>query len=275
MVDRHQRVSLLNRVPLGQTTFCRVLPARPPPAPRCTWLALPAVWCVRAFCACSAGPAHATFRDLDGSLLSGFGGGAGATVTPSTITGIFNAAAGGRAFPYDQGTPVLPGPCTYSGVYGSYSCVANSTAFSTPPLDLLQKPSPQPPKGIFGDPQLFVMESRDPDSEDRNFGPVLFNVSGSIDLVSAAMDHVGSSPGLGVGRAGYGILRRGIGFRHPVTAGCTSLRLHVDALHLALAWRNTAAASAAGAVAGGGRAAPLLLLQLLWHLLGAAGGQDG
>ena len=95
-------------------------------------------------------------------------------------------------FPYDQGAPVLPGPCTYSGVYNSYSCVANSTLFSTPPLNPLFKPTPLPAKGIFGDPQLFVLESRDADTESRNFGPVLFNVSGSIDLVSAAMDHVRS-----------------------------------------------------------------------------------
>jgi hypothetical protein len=36
--------------------------------------------------------------------------------------------------------------------------------------------------------QLFVLESRDSDTEDRNFGPVFFNVSGVVDLVVAEMD---------------------------------------------------------------------------------------
>ncbi len=38
-------------------------------------------------------------------------------------------------------------------------------------------------------PQHFVLESRDPDSEDRNFSPVFFNVSGSIEVAVPAMDH--------------------------------------------------------------------------------------
>jgi hypothetical protein len=37
--------------------------------------------------------------------------------------------------------------------------------------------------------QHFVLESRDGDSEDRNFSPVFFNVSGSVDVAVAAMDH--------------------------------------------------------------------------------------
>ena len=37
---------------------------------------------------------------------------------------------------------------------------------------------------------MFVLESRDPDTEDRNFGPVFFNVSGSVDMVVPAMDDV-------------------------------------------------------------------------------------
>ncbi|MCX6199425.1 MAG: hypothetical protein NTY88_09420, partial [Bacteroidetes bacterium] len=60
-----------------------------------------------------------------------------------------------RVFAFDQGTPVLPGPCTYSSVLDSYTCAENSTAFL---LDERLKPSPMPPKGIFGDPQLFVLE---------------------------------------------------------------------------------------------------------------------
>ncbi len=37
-------------------------------------------------------------------------------------------------------------------------------------------PTVPSPQGIFGDPQLFVFESRDDDSETRNFGPMFFNV---------------------------------------------------------------------------------------------------
>ena len=133
-----------------------------------------------------AGPAHAYFRDLDGSLLSSMGSGGDA----STLTGYFSP--GQRSFPFEQGTPVVPGPCTYDSVTKGYSCVANSNAFL---LDARLKPTPLPPKGISGDPQLFVLESRDADTESRNFGPVLFNVSGSIDVVTAAMDVVSAQPG--------------------------------------------------------------------------------
>ncbi|EFJ47178.1 hypothetical protein VOLCADRAFT_92358 [Volvox carteri f. nagariensis] len=124
-----------------------------------------------------AGPAHAYWRDLDGSL----------TGTVSTTAGIFTSK---RVFPMDQGSPVLPGACTYSEYQDSYQCVVNSTSYiAEAGLDLRYKPDPVPADGIWGDPQMLVLESRDKDTEDRNFGPVFFNVSGSIDLVTAAMDH--------------------------------------------------------------------------------------
>ncbi|GIM05166.1 hypothetical protein Vretimale_9611 [Volvox reticuliferus] len=124
-----------------------------------------------------AGPAHAYWRDLDGSL----------TGTVSTTAGIFTQK---RVFPMDQGSPVLPGACTYSQVQKSYQCAVNSSSYVVEPgLDPRYKPNPVPPDGIWGDPQMLVLESRDKDSEDRNFGPVFFNVSGSIDVVTAAMDH--------------------------------------------------------------------------------------
>ena len=41
---------------------------------------------------------------------------------------------------------------------------------------------------IWGDLQTFILESRDGDTEDRNFGPVKFNVSGIVDLVSPEQD---------------------------------------------------------------------------------------
>jgi hypothetical protein len=34
------------------------------------------------------------------------------------------------------------------------------------------------PGGYFGDPQLLVLESRDPDSETRNFSPVTLDTEG-------------------------------------------------------------------------------------------------
>jgi hypothetical protein len=124
-----------------------------------------------------AGPAHVYWRDLDGSLLS-----SGDASGQGVMAGVF---AQERVFPEDQGTPVIPGPCTYSSTLDSYRCFPNATSFL---LDTRLKPNPVPAKGIFGDPQFFVLESRDADSEDRNFGPVMLNVSGSIDLVVAARD---------------------------------------------------------------------------------------
>lgn len=107
-----------------------------------------------------AGPAHLYFRDLDGTLLAG-----GAASGRGTQTGFFPAP---RVFEYDQGTPVLPGPCTYSSVLDSYTCAENSTAFL---LDERLKPSPMPPKGIFGDPQLFVLEVRGQGVRVQGLGP--------------------------------------------------------------------------------------------------------
>ncbi|KXZ47885.1 hypothetical protein GPECTOR_32g498 [Gonium pectorale] len=120
-----------------------------------------------------AGPKHVHFRDLDGTL----------TGTRSTVVGTYDTR---RTFPYDQGTPIIPGPCTYAGNASAYTCLPNSSAYGLP--DVSMKPVPTPVGGIGGNQHLFVLESRDGDSEDRNFGPVMFNVSGSIDLVVAAMD---------------------------------------------------------------------------------------
>ncbi|KXZ49223.1 hypothetical protein GPECTOR_22g814 [Gonium pectorale] len=125
-----------------------------------------------------AGPAHAYWRDLDGSLIAG-----GDPTGAGTIAGVFTEP---RIFPLDQGSPVLPGACTYTSVFDSYRCGIGSTTFL---LDERLKPKPIPPAGIWGDPQHFVLESRDRDMEDRNFGPVFFNVSGSIDVVTSTMDY--------------------------------------------------------------------------------------
>ncbi|PNH07097.1 Fibrocystin-L [Tetrabaena socialis] len=120
-----------------------------------------------------AGPKHIHFRDLDGRL----------TGQVNTIVG-FNDRP--RTFPYDQGTPLIPGPCALLPSTPAYTCAPNSSAYLLPSTAL--KPVPTPVGGISGNQHMFVLESRDSDSEDRNFGPVAFNVSGSIDLVVAAMD---------------------------------------------------------------------------------------
>jgi len=44
-------------------------------------------------------------------------------------------------------------------------------------------------QGVWGDPQLLVIESRDKDTEDRNFGPVLLESGGAVDLLTPCMDH--------------------------------------------------------------------------------------
>ena len=86
-----------------------------------------------------------------------------------------------------QGTPVIPGPCTFLPAIDGYACAANSSAYALPNADM--KPVvPAAAGGIGGNQQLFVLESRDADTEDRNFGPVFFNVSGSIDMTVVAMD---------------------------------------------------------------------------------------
>lgn len=136
-----------------------------------------------------AGPNHIYFRDLDGSLLASGSVGVGAqSASRGTLVGYYGAA---RMMPYAQGTPVTPGPCTYSSTIDGYTCLMESDTYSAAGqngLSLAYKPTPMPKYGVFGDPQLFVLESRDPDSEDRNFSPVFFNVSGVIDMVVTAMD---------------------------------------------------------------------------------------
>ncbi|KXZ47882.1 hypothetical protein GPECTOR_32g495 [Gonium pectorale] len=62
-----------------------------------------------------AGPKHVHFRDLDGTL----------TGTQNIIVGSYDTR---RTFPYDQGTPTIPGPCTYSGDALAYACLPNSSA---------------------------------------------------------------------------------------------------------------------------------------------------
>lgn len=117
-----------------------------------------------------AGPKHVYFRDTDGSLTGNIGTVLGSYVEP-------------RAYRQDQGTnplqftglafsggsaaaSALPGsgdgPCRYRPEYEAYMCYEGFDVAATRP------------KGTMGDPQLFVLESLDPDTEDRNFSPVKF-----------------------------------------------------------------------------------------------------
>ena len=128
------------------------------------------------------GPRHVMFRDMDGSMLQTGG-------VAAALAGNADTLSTGRSFPYDQGTPLAQGPCSYSPTLKAYRCVSNSSTFATPPMNLALKPNPIPAAGIFGDPQMFVFESRDPDTETRNFSPIFVNVSGSVDLIVTPFDH--------------------------------------------------------------------------------------
>jgi hypothetical protein len=118
------------------------------------------------------GPRHVYFRDTDGSL----------TGAVSTILGQYDSA---RRLGYDQGSTIIPGPCGYAPGYSAYSCTPGAT---TTALGAAFRPQPVPAAGVYGDPQLFVLESRDSDSETRNFGPVMLELGGQTDLLVPAMD---------------------------------------------------------------------------------------
>ena len=119
---------------------------------------------------CIASNNHLRHRDMDGSILgftapssptSPVGGFIAGSFTPTSgsVVGLSSTTLG-RSYPYDQGIPLPHGPCSYDPTWKGYKCSSNSSAFVTPPMDLTFKPSPIPPSGIFGDPQLFVLESR-------------------------------------------------------------------------------------------------------------------
>jgi hypothetical protein len=103
-------------------------------------------------CCCEHGPPPpllptncclVTYRDEDGTLLG----------TPGTLMGAYHTPR--HASGIDQGTGVLPGPCTLMPAWGGYLCrpgVMTTTSGWAP--------SPLPPAGIWGDPQLLVLESR-------------------------------------------------------------------------------------------------------------------
>lgn len=93
-----------------------------------------------------AGPKHAYFRDSDGSLTG---------VPGSTVLGAYNAPRSDSLI--DQGSAVVPGPCSWVAAFQGYHCRPGVT---TTQLGSGWLPSPMPAAGIWGDPQMLVVESR-------------------------------------------------------------------------------------------------------------------
>lgn len=85
-------------------------------------------------------------RDVDGSLTGS---------RTSTVLGAFTAPR--SASNIDQGSGVIPGPCSWSPAFKGYHCKAGAT---TTQLSSGWLPSPLPAAGIWADPQLLVVESR-------------------------------------------------------------------------------------------------------------------
>lgn len=91
-------------------------------------------------------------QDLDGSLFGSLPGAAGGG---STLVGVSPIAGAGRPT-YAQGTPVADGPCPFLDDAVStpgYICVPGWTK-SAPGVAVSSQ-------GVWGDPQLLVIESRD------------------------------------------------------------------------------------------------------------------
>jgi hypothetical protein len=85
-------------------------------------------------------------RDVDGSLTGS---------RASTVLGAFTVPR--SASNIDQGSGVIPGPCSWSPAFKGYHCKAGAT---TTQLSSGWLPSPMPAAGIWADPQLLVVESR-------------------------------------------------------------------------------------------------------------------
>ena len=88
----------------------------------------------------------------------------------------------------DQGSPLVAGPCASLAATRGWDLHMCSEGYDT---GAYPKGPGRPVAGQFADPQLFVAESRDADSEDRNVSPVKLTDldSGVTDLLVGAMDH--------------------------------------------------------------------------------------
>jgi hypothetical protein len=119
-----------------------------------------------------AGLRHALYSDLDGSLFGGY-----RVATATSMHGAFTAPR--HASGVDQGAPVEAATCAHEPERDGYQCAQPGGAGGVVLASGYQQPTP-PPAGLFGAPELLVLESRDKDSEDRNFAPVKLESNGAL-----------------------------------------------------------------------------------------------
>ena len=122
-----------------------------------------------------AGPAHALFRDLDGSLTGAVGALAGLQPQPRPAL--------------SQGVMAASADCSQ---YLTSSAVQLDTTLVTSPLAAYFCPA------AAYDPQLFVLESLDTDTATRNFSPLTFTdtSSGQTDILVSSASQVPNCAGL-------------------------------------------------------------------------------
>jgi hypothetical protein len=124
-----------------------------------------------------AGPRRAFFKDVDGSLLGGLAGNSTMGKPGTTLHGGWREPR--HTSGYDQGTTVVSGTCSLETSFTAYQCRQPGVEGTVSLTSGYQQAAP-PPMGLFGQPELFIIESRDRDSEDRNFGPVIFESAGAL-----------------------------------------------------------------------------------------------
>jgi hypothetical protein len=132
-----------------------------------------------------AGPRRALYRDVDGSLLGGIAGNRSSGIPGATLHGGWRQPR--HASGFDQGTTVVPGTCALETQFLSYKCTRPGVEGSVALTSGYRQAMP-PPGGLFGNPEFFVIESRDRDTEDRNFGPLLFETAGAWQLCPLLSD---------------------------------------------------------------------------------------
>lgn len=142
---------------------------------------------------------HALYRDLDGTLL-------GALVAAETTSSQESASAaraanstivGAWAQPrhvsgIDQGAPLEVGTCSHAPDHSGYVCGTPGAQGNVSLASGYAQPV-APAAGLFGAPELLVLESRDKDSEDRNFAPVELESNGVPAHVSLCLARMLSS----------------------------------------------------------------------------------
>ena len=125
------------------------------------------------------GPKHVLIKDADGSFLG----------TAGAATGHGGWAAARHASGVDQGSPLIDGTCVLDSDKDAYLCATPGVDGAVALASGYQQSSP-PPAGLFGEPELFVLESRDKDTEDRNFSPVALESSGALCCASVFCDGI-------------------------------------------------------------------------------------